>query len=129
MDNCRSLAYQGAACTEGSKMRPAFTASLPGKTTAKRAAKSETIQIRLSAEEAGLLDLAARMLGTSRSSLLRERGVAAARAVIEEERVLRWSDEAFDAALSHLKDESRANEALSGLLARKPVWDDTDDAV
>jgi len=105
-------------------MRTAFTTSLPVKITAKRVSKSETIQIRLSAEDAALLDLAAKMLGTSKSSLLREHGIAAARALLEDERVLKWSDDAFDAALSHLKEESRANETLSELLAKKPIWDD-----
>ncbi|HVG81494.1 MAG TPA: DUF1778 domain-containing protein [Methylomirabilota bacterium] len=105
-------------------MRMAVTKGLPSKITAKRAPKSETLQIRLTAEDAALLDLAARMLGTSKSSLLREYGIAAARTLLEEERVLKWSDDAFDAALSHLKEESRANEALSEVLAKRPIWDE-----
>jgi uncharacterized protein (DUF1778 family) len=110
--------------TEETEMPTPFTPSLPVRIAAKRASKSETIQIRLSAEDAVLLELAAKMLGTSKSSLLREHGIAAARALLEKERALKWSDEAFDAALSHLKEESRVNEALSELLAKRPIWDD-----
>lgn len=105
-------------------MQRAFTTSVATESVAKRASKSETIQIRLSAEDAVLLDLAAKKLGISKSSLLREHGVAAARALLEEERVLRWSDEAFDALLSHLEEDSHANESLAELLAMKPTWDD-----
>ena len=86
--------------------------------------KSETIQIRLSAEEAAVLDTAARTLGVSKSALLREHGIAAARALIEEERQLRWSPEAFDALAAHLKEAARPDEGMAGLLVRKPIWDD-----
>jgi uncharacterized protein (DUF1778 family) len=86
--------------------------------------KSETVQIRLSAEEAAVLNTAARTLGISKSALLREHGVAAARALIEEERRFRWSPEAFDALTLHLKEAARPDEEMAGLLRRKPIWDD-----
>jgi uncharacterized protein (DUF1778 family) len=105
-------------------MRTKFMTRLGGASAAKRAFKSETIQLRLSAEDAAVLDIASRTLGVSKSALLREHGVAAARALIEEERALRWSPEAFDALIAHLKEAARPDEGMAGLLGRKRIWDD-----
>jgi uncharacterized protein (DUF1778 family) len=88
------------------------------------ASKTATIHIRLTDEEDALLECAAKRTGTSKSALLREHGLAAARDAMAEERVMQWPAEAFDAMLERIENpDLRPNEDMQRSLRRHRVWD------
>ncbi len=88
----------------------------------KQGGKTATIQIRVTEEEMVMLTAASERLGVSKSALLRAHGMAAARAALEEERTLSWSDEAVDALESYLEGPPRPNAQMASLLSKRPIW-------
>lgn len=91
--------------------------------TTRARSKSATVQLRLSDEEMRLLDAGADQLGTSRSALLRDSALRAAREALARETTLLWSDEAFGALTAALEGPRQPNAALQGDLARRPLWE------
>ena len=106
-----------------STMRTEFMTSGSIRSESGQNSKTATIQIRLSEAEMAVLNAASQRLGVSKSALLREHGLAAAQEVLEEERRLSWSDEAYKALTSYLDRPAHPNAEMVEMMSRRPIWD------
>ena len=90
--------------------------------------KPARIEARATVEQKTIIERAAALEGRTVSEFVLSSAVERAEEVIERQRILRLSDEAFDDFMRTLDEPPPVIPELDRLLRRAPVWDDPDAA-
>ncbi|MGN6199647.1 DUF1778 domain-containing protein [Humibacter sp.] len=90
--------------------------------------KPARIEARATVEQKTVIERAAALEGRTVSEFVLSTAVERAEAVIERQRVLRLSDEAFDDFMRTLDEPPQVIPELDRLLRRAPVWADPEAA-
>ena len=85
--------------------------------------KRETLNLRIKAEERGLIDRAARASGTTRTDFILDAARRAAEQTLLEQALIRVGPEAFDAFLARLDAPPAPNEQLRRTMRTPPPWE------
>lgn len=91
--------------------------------TEKHEPKRQTLNIRIRAEERGLIDRAAEACGKNRTDFILEAACTAAEEALLERTLMRVSPEAFDAFVARLDAPPQANERLRRTMQETPPWE------
>jgi uncharacterized protein (DUF1778 family) len=89
----------------------------------KRSAARDTLNIRIKAEERGLIDRAAEVLGKTRTDFMLEAAKRAAEEALLDRALLSTSPGAYAEFLARLDAPPRPNERLRRALTTKAPWD------
>jgi uncharacterized protein (DUF1778 family) len=84
----------------------------------------DTLNLRIRPEERGLIDLAAKTKGQTRTDFILEAARRAAEEALLDQSLLRVSPEAYDAFLARLDAPPQPNERLRKTMQVPPPWED-----
>ena len=88
-----------------------------------QAAKRETLNIRIRAEERHLIDRAAKVRGKNRTDFMLDAARAAAEEALLDQAILMASPQAYTAFLARLDMPAQPNAALRKTLQTRAPWD------
>jgi len=91
--------------------------------TRDQASKRQTLNIRIKAEERGLIDRAARASGKTRTDFILDAARRAAETTLLEQALIRVGPEAFDAFFARLDAPPQPNERLRKTMRTTPPWE------
>ena len=86
-------------------------------------AKRQTLNIRIRAEQRGLIDRAALACGKNRTDFILEAACTAAEETLLDQTLLRVDPEAFDAFLVRLDAPPQPNARLRRTMQKAPPWE------
>lgn len=90
--------------------------------SAPRAARRETLNIRIRPEERGLIDRAAQAMGKNRTDFILEAARRAAEEALLSQAIVTVSREVYDAFLARLDAPPQPNERLRRTMRAPPPW-------
>ena len=88
----------------------------------RRRVSSQTINLRTSAEQKGLIDRAAAALGKTRTEFMLESAQRAAEQALLDQRLFPLDDDRFAAFAERIDAPARPSAELRRLLAARPPW-------
>ena len=98
-------------------------AAMPGTETKDATARGETINLRASRRQKGLIDRAAKALGRTRSDFMLETACREAEAVLLDRRYFALSEDAFKRFRTMLDQPPASNPKLRRLFQTKAPWE------
>jgi uncharacterized protein (DUF1778 family) len=94
------------------------------RSTNEQPSKRQTLNIRIKAEERGLIDRAARACGKTRTDFILDAARRAAETTLLEQALIRVGPQAFDAFLARLDAPPQPNERLRKTMQTTPPWEE-----
>jgi len=92
--------------------------------TNEQPSKRQTLNIRIKAEERGLIDRAARACGKTPTDFILGAARRAAETTLLEQALIRVGPQAFDAFLARLDEPPQPNERLRNTMKTTPPWEE-----
>jgi len=89
-----------------------------------QSSRRETLNIRIRPEERGLIDLAAKAQGKTRTDFILEAARRAAEDALLDRAIISVSPEAYDEFLARLDAPPQPNERLRRTMQTPPPWDE-----